>query len=111
MEDFVEIFRDLYWDESSIDGRRLGFFDKLWYGIKCAGIAVGAGLTWKSGFVCGSSSHQEIFNPFLYSCGAMVNNTKTNCRGINCSHNFSDTIVCVPMNVMRCDAMHVYVCS
>ena len=46
--EFVGIMRDLFWDDESIDGRRLGFFNGLLTGIKCAGSAIVAGGSYLS---------------------------------------------------------------
>ena len=73
-EDFVKIFRDLFWvDDSSMDGRRLGFFGGLWHGIKCAGTAVGTGLT------CGGLGLGAKLVAGYKPCQSMVDNTKKQC--------------------------------
>ena len=74
-EDFVKILRDLFWDddESSMDGRRLGFFGKIWTGIKCAGTAVGTGLT------CAMAVGILQEDAFNNGCPTMVDHTKNQC--------------------------------
>ena len=74
-EDFVKILRDLFWDddELSMDGRRLGFFKGLWHGIKCAGTAVGTGLT------CTLAVGILQADAFNNGCPTMVDHTKNQC--------------------------------
>ena len=41
-EDFVKIFHDRFWDDKSIDGRRLAtFWQKMGKAFKCAGMVPG----------------------------------------------------------------------
>ena len=73
-EDFVKILRDLFWDDKpSMDGRRLGFFKGLWHGIKCAGTAVGTGLT------CTLAVGILQADAFNNGCPTMVDHTKNQC--------------------------------
>ena len=66
-EDFVKIFHDRFWDDKSIDGRRLStIWEKIGKAFKCAGIAIGTGVTCTT---------------VVTYCSNMVNATKTNCRG------------------------------
>lgn len=78
-DEFVEIFRHLFWDdEASIDGRRLSwasFWQKTGNAFKCAGTAIGAGLT----CVNPTLVIVNVMPCNVGPCAKMVNYTKSNC--------------------------------
>ena len=72
-DEFVVIFRDLFWENKMVGGRRLGILSPIGKAFKCAGTAVGSGL------LCASPVVHGVAFRTTNICEDMVDNTKDNC--------------------------------